>query len=199
MFSIAEARSFDQGQLASAATYPDALITAAEARIRQAFETICRVAFVEIADYAWTTDGNGTNALRLPSAMCNPYRERPTRDVVVASLTIDGTAVDAATIAAYPSKIVLRSGVFADGHRNVVATYTYGWPAVPGEIKRAALLACVLQLVASDIPMSADSLSAGGASWSMIAGSAPDRWTNSPDVNAVLKRYIEALPGIGIS
>jgi hypothetical protein len=182
--------------LADVASYPDAVLVEAEERIRQEFETICQVAFVERSDVTLVLDGDGSDTLFLPAGCRNPARESPARDVTVESLSIDSVPVDSAAYACYPHKLVLRSGSFAAGLRNVTLTYTYGWSAVPGMIVEAALIACLSDLISSDVPLSAESYSVGGASWAFVEGSGPDRWRSLPKVNSKLKLFNESLPGI---
>lgn len=206
LFTINEARAFvgpsGEATLTDAARYPDTTIAAAEERIRAEFTAACSVAFIPTTSTEYV-DGSGTDTLHLDSH--NPLREHPARGVTVTSITVtdeNGTATaftadESADLVCYPGKLVRRSGnVFLTGHRNVAVVYTHGYAAVPALIKEAALRRAVFTLVKTGVNPLVQSMSMGGTSWSFVAGSGPGRLVGQPDVDEILQKFDETLPGI---
>ena len=197
LFTVADARAFDRLQLANPTLYPDAVITAAEARILEQFERICMVAFVPTTVTDEWYDGSGTTWLWLQHnklisvTACACYDA----DTSVAE-TFDSS--DLNDLAIYvDGRIMRRSlGLFPKGNHNVKITYKYGWAAVPAPITEAALIVCVNSLVAGNISDRATSFSDGNQTFALSTAGRPNQWFGLPNVDSTLQQYNETLPGI---
>jgi hypothetical protein len=88
--------------------------------------------------------------------------------------------------------------VFTSGVRNIKVVYTTGYTSVPDDIKTAALLACVQELVPTNIPSSVIEGSDGTINWSRVKDPGRGRWYGNESIDGVLRehRAIETLPGI---
>lgn len=208
IFSVAEARAFDKGQLFDSGSYSDAVITAAEAAIRGEFARVIGVALIP-TETVETLDGDGTDTLYL--ANHNPYSETNPRPVSVSATTIaesDGTthetfdADDLTDLASYPSGEIVRRerGTFLAGRRNVEVTYTHGFDAVQADIKRAALQALTQRLIPTSVPFTGEGgyATEGGVDWSRMKDVKRERWYGVNEIDGVLNQYRmrEMLPGI---
>jgi len=197
LFSTAEARAFDKGQLASASDYPDDVITAKEQEIREWFTRVCGVDFVQ-ASHTEYHDGDGSDWLVL----------RWPKVVSVTDVKVDGVSMAAEEIDAgdYGCGLAVdedagivtrRSGTFAAGWRNVQVTYTAGYEYVPRLIKRAALMIAVSELPATNVSFSADDYDAGGMSVSFGRGDGfGGAWHRIPDVVKALRAYNYRSSGV---
>lgn len=208
IFTVAEARAFDKGQLGNAVTYPDAAITAKEIAIRAKFERIIGVALVTTASTEYY-DGDGTNELYLGHHM--PWSAPTPSPVTLTSVTViaaDGTetaftVAELADVVRYPHKLVRRSGVFERGHRNIKVVYSHGYVNCPDDIKQAALQVAVLPPPDGLIPSPVTSYATGGSedggiNWTRVKDPSRGRWYGHEHIDAVLREYrsIETLPGI---
>ena len=201
LFSVAEARAFDKGQLAE---FESADITAAEVRINAQFTRICAVAFEPTNVTDEYHDGSGTALLMLDCH--NPLREMPARPVTLTGASVDGTALttdDISTtdydvgMAVYADRLVRRGDVWEAGSQNVAVSYTHGYLAVPEAIKRAALLVCLSEMLTSDLARAATSYSDGEASYTLYTpGSNRGFEYALPEVNAILGQFREDMPGV---
>ena len=203
IFSIAEARAFDKGQLSNVTSYPDATITAQEAAIRAKFERVIGVALsaTETTEYH---DGDGSSTLYLMHH--NPWAASTPAAVTLSGLTFvagDGSETELtesqlAAVVKYPHKLVLRNGTFPAGWRNIKVVYTHGYTAVPADIKTAALRACVQELVPTSVPSSVIDGTDGTINWSRVKDPERGRWYGNESIDAVLRehRAIETLPGV---
>jgi hypothetical protein len=200
LFTVAEARAFDGGVLANATTYPDATIIAAEARIRQTFSSplVCDVAFIPTVEADEAQDGGGARTLVLNHSKL----------ISVSAASIDGVALTAAQLsetdyssglAVYREEgyIARRSGCWMAGRLNCLVTYSHGWAAVPADVKRAALMLLVAQLPKSVSSNMATRFSDDSGSYDLFQPSGnPGYWYAIPEVNAILRLYSRAMPGI---
>lgn len=192
LFEIAEARSFDKGQLASEAKYPDAVISEAEAGIREAFAQICGVSFVPV-DVTAVLDGNGLVTLVLPDQQVTAVTAVSVSGTALTSDELAALVVDTAGLVTRPD-----GAVWACGARNISVSYTAGYASVPYEIKRAALILCVNQLRPTDLGDRTMSISSEAGTFRLAtAGMGRDTWYGLPLVDSVLARYRVARVGVG--
>lgn len=200
LFTVAEARLFvDAGDtpLSDSNDYPNAALIAAEAHIRELFESACDVSFIPTVATE-TIDGAWSRLVRVSRR--NPAKELPRRPITVSAASIDGVALSVTQLAAlkpYPDGRITRvdgaSWSSSTSYQDLAVsiTYTHGWATVPDQIKQAALMLCVRLLVGNDVPMNATSFSDGGATFSLTYAGAAPHWTGLAWVDAVLDRYRE--------
>ena len=197
LFTEAEARAFDKGQLADEIAYPTADITAKEAEIREWLTKVCGVDLIPTthADELQSGDGTATLLLNWPRVQS-----------VTAASTRSGTTWTALTAAELALVVVDPDGtgmLYRDGAYwpagvgNVKVTYKAGYTAVPALIKRAALMICVNELPASNAPWDASSYEAGGVSWSLARGDGyQGNWSSIPDVMKAIRAHSYSTSGI---
>ncbi len=182
LFTVTEARSFGDMELANATTYTNEKIRAKRAEIAELFEDACGVGFFPRYGRE-TLDGSGTDTLSVAKG-----RVRRLISVTVGGVPVTG--LDLAAIVAYPTGRLVRTAGWTAGNRNVVIAYEYGWPAPPGEVSGAALALARYELVNSDIADRAITLSndLGTVRLSTPGARFP---TGLPTVDSVLARYDE--------
>lgn len=187
LFTVAEARAFDRGQLADATVYPDAAISAQADSIARQFRDITGRDWVP-TQYVEYADGSGKALLTL--------EHWPVASVSAVSIYESGawTALTADELAQVePVRevgIIRRGGVWPPGSHNVQVTYVAGEEVVPAPIKRAALLLCVEQLAKSNLTGRETSYSDGTLSYQLATpGANWGWWTGVPEVNAILAQY----------
>jgi hypothetical protein len=193
LFSLAEARAFDGGALASSATFPDAAILAARDRIADAFAGICGVAFG--ARYARDVlDGDGSESIRVA-------QQRILSVLAVAVRGADGwtpfSAEELADVLVYPTGLLYRErlGSFPRGRRNVEVVYEHGLQPVPAEVRLAALRLLCDQLVKSPLDDRATSQAGEFGTFSLATAGRHGSYFGLPLVDEVLHRYrAERLP-----
>lgn len=198
LFSLAEARVFSGDALSDTSVYPNALVTAKEAEIREWFEQVCGVAFTQTT-VTETLDGSPSGAIYVSHK--NPAKESPRRPLEVVAATIDGvalTATELAAVRASGSGRLVRSdnGTWSSttGFQDqaVTVTYRHGWETPPALIRLAALQILVTDLPASNVPFSADSYDEGGMSFNFGRGDGFNgNWHRIPDVVKALRLYNE--------
>lgn len=155
LFTVAEARAFDDKHLGTIDNeaepttylYPTALIEAERERIAEEFERICEVSF--IPRYRMVTlsaDDDGT--IRLPDMQVQAIRSVETRS---GSAWTAFSADDLTDLVFDSAGLVARDtrGIFPTGNRLVRVGYEYGFPTVPLQIRRAALLTARYSLAVS--------------------------------------------------
>lgn len=187
LFTVAEAKAFVVGGETPLAPVADAVITAAEARIKERFEDICEVAF-EPTEVTATLDGKGATGLVLPH----------TRVTEVEGVAIDGTEVDVADTKLYDYGVLYYSSGWGNGVQDVEVTYTHGYAAVPKAIKWAALVVAVEEIMGSDVTKRAITQTDDIGTFRMsVPDGEKERWYGIPAVDAVLSQYSEKVPAIG--
>jgi hypothetical protein len=188
LFSVAEARAFTYGALgaplASEASYSDEELEACQAAIKEAFERECGVAF-EPTERTVELDGTGTRSVLLPDL----------RVTLVSAASIDGTPLteaELADLAVYShGKVVRRTlGSWPRGNLNISLTYQHGHPAVPGDIRRAALLEAVRRLVPSGLPQETQLQYLADGSRYTLSEEGREVWR-------ILQRFNERAPRVG--
>ncbi|MGE5501669.1 MAG: hypothetical protein ACM3W4_07070 [Ignavibacteriales bacterium] len=193
LFSLAEARAFDGGALASSATFPDAAILAARDRITDAFAEICGVAFG--ARYARDVlDGDGSESIRVAE-------QRILSVLAVAVRGVDGwtpfSPDELTDVIVYPRGLLYREtfGVFPAGRRNVEVQYEHGLQPVPAEIRLAALRLLRDQLVKGPLDDRATSQAGEFGTFALATAGRNGSYFGLPLVDEVLHRYrAERLP-----
>lgn len=197
LFTEADARAFDGNAMASATTYPDALLRAARDRITESFEDVTRVPWGlsysrEIRDGTGNTElwlwGNRVESLRSVS-----YRLRGQ------SAWTAFTAAELADVMVEPNGRLTREtlGAFYYGKRNIAIEYEHGWQPIPEEVKRAALWLLKDQLCGSDLPRNAISQSDQLGTFTLSVPGLRGSYYGLPQVDEVVKRYTLRIPGVG--
>ena len=193
LFTVAEARAFDQGQLVSVSDYPDIAIQTAAAEAKEFLEETCRVNF-ELTTHTEYLNGDGSDWLFLTWPKVTS----------VASVTVDGVAFTAEemdtddydlglAVDAEMGILTRRCGYFAKGWSNVVVVYEAGWTAVPALIKRAALWVALGDLVVTTTPYDATDFSAGDVSYGFArADGYNGNWHKNPEVAKAIRMYAGA-------
>lgn len=204
IFTEAEARAWDKGQLANTSLYLTAAITGKATSIQAKFERIIGVALAATA-YTEYYDGDGTDTLCLNHH--NPWAEATWRPVTLTSVTVIATddtetaftAAELSNVVKYPDMVVRRSGAFASGYRNIKVVYTTGYVTCPDDIKAAALWACVQELVPTNVPSSVTDGMDGTINWSRVKDPARGRWYGNEAIDAVLREHRTVEMGFGIA
>lgn len=112
----------------------------------------------------------------------------------VLSLKVNGVAVSSPVASA--AGIVTTSSYMMRGTQNLILEYVYGHQFVPGDVKRAALRLARHYLLSSDssLPDRARMMTTEWGSFQLTIAS--DEYpTGLPEVDAVLRRYRQTLPG----
>lgn len=181
-FTPEEARA-QEPALASEEAYPDELIDAMREAVEQALEHACGVAFVTRTATDERHDGPGSSDLLLDWPRV--------QDVSAASVGGSSITGDALTgLVPYRDGRVYYSGGWVSGRGNVLITYTHGYEAVPGRVKRAAIILTKRFLVQSPVNDRATQLvnSDGTTQWLVTAG-VRDAIFDIPEANAVVEEY----------
>lgn len=194
LFTVAEARAFvyqGEAQLTDDTAYPDELIEDAAARIGEDFARICDVAF-EPTTVTETIAGGGYPELALPHT-------RVTAVATVESYSGSAWSDFTGSYRLLDGGILLNdSGCWSRGRANIRVTYTHGYAAVPGPIKRAALILAVNDLRSSNVSDRATQQVNQFGSYNLaVAGWREGQWYGLPVVDSVLQRYSERGPMVG--
>jgi len=195
LFWVSEARDFDQGQLADSTRFPDDVIVALRARIREAFTSVTGRRFVpELVDV--TLDGSGSGLLILPDVEIRALRAIWIREVVTWQ-ELDASQLAAVAIAE-PGMLVRTNDIWPEGIANVRVRYEAGMERVPLEIRRAALrlAASYMGALSSNLPDRALSLSDELGTFRLATPGVGGSWFGLPEVDAVLQRYRVHIPGV---
>lgn len=187
LFTEAEARAFTvtgvQTPLSNATTYPDATIAEARDRITDLFETYCGVSFIPRSHYM-ETPGSGSRRLPVPHH----------RVIQVLSCTIGGAAQTATDIEPLRNQRLLhhKTGTFtwpsSTDPQNGHVCYEHGFEHPPLDIKRAALLLLLREVVPSDLPERALSFSNQDGTF-RLSYPGENSPTGIPTVDETLNRY----------
>jgi hypothetical protein len=194
LFTVAEARAFDKGQLDDE-TYTSAAIIAKEAEIRAFLTRVCGVDFIPTTHTDEYHSGDWSHVLMLDwplvtSVAAVSYREDATWTAFTADELADLQVSDTGLL--YREDAVWPSGV-----RNLRVTYAAGHASVPAEIKAAALRVAVAEMPTSNVPFSAESYEAGGMDVSYAAGDGfADAWHRDATVRRAIRLYTMRLPGV---
>lgn len=180
LFTIAQARAFDDQALNNDTLYPDSLIRETRAGIAEMFATECGVSFVPMYGRE-TLSGERRRDLWLSNGHVNRILSANVDTVAL-------TPTELADVQTYPYGRMFWSRSWAWGHRNIVVEYEHGYQTVPYEIHRAALVLARYTLVATNLSDRTISLSneLGTVRLSVPGHNYP---TGIPVVDAALGRY----------
>lgn len=177
-FTLTELRVMDAA-FASTTDYLDSDLTEIQSTVEEAIECAAHVAFVPRTATA-TVSGDGGRRIFLPHFEVS----------AISAVTVDGTALTSDELAGLVinDAILYRETGWTRGYRNISVTYTHGRTAVPGLIKRAALILAKSYLTASQIPANATAQSIGDTMFRLtIAGRDGD--FGIPEVDAAIKMF----------
>lgn len=194
LFTIAEARAFDEATLADAEKYPLDDILAARDVIWEAFEDICGARFGTAATRD-ILDGNGLSTLWLPTQQAQSVTAAATRSTSTwTALTSD----ELADLFVSPNGRLVREtlGSWPTGSRNIRVDYQHGHARVPREIRRAALVVLRDQLPGTNLTNRALSQTNEFGTFRIAAPGERGAWFGIPLVDEALRRYARRLPGI---
>lgn len=215
LFTIAEARTFDKAQLSNATKYPASAIAAARARIGEAFAKICGVSFVPRfrletlngqtsewqrygTDPFYAAWGGGCGDLPLPDARVTTLRSVATRAYNTATWTAY-TVDQLAALHILPTDAIGREdgAWWPVGRQNVRVGYEAGYAAPPEDIRRAAKILLVDQLVTKDITDRSLSLSNEIGTFRIATAGERGSYFGLPLVDSVLDLYTrERVPTV---
>lgn len=178
-FTIASLRAFD-AELADAVAYPAQAIRDVREQVEDRFAQAAKLSFTRRGRRE-TLDGTGREFLYVSEHRVNG----------VASAAIDDEAVDLANVVAYSrGKIVLSTGVWTWGLRNVDILYEHGYDTTPAPIsdaaRRYARYLIVEGVNKNDERITGISTDVGFQRFSLADKDHP---TGIPDVDAVLADY----------
>lgn len=196
LFTVAEARAFNTGELKSASDYTNAEILAKEIEVRSLFTNACKVDFVPTQHADEYHDGYGSQSILLDWPRVIAITSASNRiGTAWTALTADELAALQSSV---PGEVQWNDGYWPVGVGSVKVTYTAGYPDVPPLIKRAALEVAVNELPPSNVPWQADGYDAGGTSYSWTRGDGyAGAWSGLPNVMLALRLYDHSGIGIG--
>ncbi len=195
LFSVAEARAFDQGQLAVVGDYPDVAIEQAATDAKQFLEELCHVNF-EPTNHIETLSGDGSDWLFLNWPKVTSVTAIEVDGVAFTAEELDtddydlGLAVDADL-----GILTRRCGYFAKGWSNIIVSYEAGFAAVPALVKRAALWIALDNLVVTTTPYDATDFNTGDVSYGFArADGYNGNWHKNPEVAKAIRMYTMGAP-----
>lgn len=192
LFEVNELREFESA-LSASADYSAAKIRAARDDATERLEQAAQVAFSP-RRIRRRLSGDGTTRLMLPDVKVTEvhsvsvYGDDTGTDLVddafdateVADVEVDGDA----------GVLVMTSGRWPKGHLNVLVDYTHGYAAVPGPIRRAAMLLAVEALVPSALPPRATAQATDLGDFRIsLANPDAGRDTGIPEVDAAIAAW----------
>lgn len=205
LFTIAEARAFDKAQLANPTKYPASAIAAARARIGASFAAYCGVEFVpryrrEVVDGAsnyrpyaaydqpFTWDNSAS--IELPGGPVRAVRSVETR-AQGGAVWVAYDADELADVLVTGGGYLVREtgGYWPYGQRNVRVGYEAGYERPPEDIKRAALILLIDQLVTKDISERALSQTTEFGTFRIATAGERNSYFGLPLVDSVLHLY----------
>jgi len=192
LFSVAEARAFDRGQLADSTRYPDAAIEWGREAVAGIIAAVTGREWVDKA-VTETVDGSGAALLslsRLPVASVTGV------SVYDGSTWVDLDADELAALEVVPdSGILRRDAVWPAGLANVRVSYVAGAAEVPAPLKYAALRLVVELAARTNLTGRETAYSDGQLSYQLATpGANWGWWTSLPEVNAILALYVHWEP-----
>lgn len=197
LYSLNEARAYDNNALANANTYTGAAIEDTRARVTDEFQTICGVSFVpRVAQFV--LDGC-TSALDLRMARVTRIRAVETRTVGTATWTAY-TVDQLAGVLLDTNGFIQQEtgGYWPSGRQNVRVTYEHGYDRVPGAVKVAALMMTRYLFSGDILSQRTISLSSEfGTTQFAVANMSMGRYTSLPEVNRILDLFREGTVAIG--
>lgn len=197
LFTLNEARAHDGADMADPTAYPNHVIEEARDRITDAFEEVCGVSFIPRVRQA-VLNGNGTVLLMLPPRVDYlSIRSVETRSGSIWTAFAQDE-LDDVILEPWGGLTRESRGVWPRGPRNIRVTYEHGYDQPPLQIKRAGLLLLRDSIVASNIDQRAMSYTDSAGTYRFITpGLSKNAWFALPEVNAILKEYVDKVPVIG--
>lgn len=208
LFTLAEARAYDDAALSDASKYPDDTILRGRDLILDAFQRITWQSFGtryerEVLDgplgFFDSTYGRGlvTGALELKRQQVQRIRSIKERTVGTQTWTAYSQA-DLDDVLLYPNGQIVREtrGAFAGGRLCIAVEYEHGWAPIPEEIRQAALRLLRSQLVSSNLPDRATSQSNEFGTFALAVAGKPGQWFGIPLVDSVIQRYRDRVPSV---
>lgn len=184
-FTVAEARAL--APLQDMGKYPDADIDAMRVAVEEALEHACGVAFVPRVTTPITEilDGDGTDEIVLKDWA---------RPITISAATVSTIALTSDQLAALvlsADGTIYSPALWTRGRRNVSITYTHGWPAVPGRVKRAAIRGTKRFLVDTPVNDRAISIvnSEDGTVQRLVTAGVGAAIFDIPELNAIVNEY----------
>lgn len=195
LFTLGEARAFDNAALKSETLYPNDNVWAARDQIWDAFEDILGYPLGgRIQREVLGGDGDTSLWLRWPTtATVRAISERT-------ASTQTWTAYTAAelldVLGSGRGKITRESlGYFTVGNNNIRITYEAGAVPIPRELRTAALMVARNQLVPSALPDRATSMTSELGTFQLSTPGVAPHWFGLPNVDSVLARLQAKVPG----
>lgn len=187
LFTLAEARVFDNGAMADAARYPDGALRDGRDLVTEHLEHLCGVSFVPRGARA-VLDGTGEAGVWLPAV----------RTTEVVSSSIDATTLDDTEYVLTSVGLLERIGAtWTAGSQNVVVDFIHGYVVPPEPIKRAALVLLRNRLVSSNIDDRATAFTDELGTRQLAVAGRRGQPTGIPDVDAAIAQYSERTPIAG--
>lgn len=189
LFSLDDARRWDNGAMASTTAYSADAVARARDRITEEFEEIVGYPlFPRIGEAI--VDGDDKYTLGLPAIFVRSVRSIETRAsgaVAWVAYTVD----ELADVFAYEDGRILREtlGVFTAGRRNVRVRYEYGMDRPPAGAKEAALTVLRSSLVPSNLTDRAWLMSDDTGTYRLSTPDGVHRWYGIPSVDSFLERH----------
>jgi hypothetical protein len=182
LFTLPEARAFDNGAMADPNRYPDRVLREGRDLVTEHLEHLCGVAFVPRGVRA-TLDGTNEAGVWLPHV----------HTTQVVSARIDGTDLTDTEYVITTTGFLERVGgqVWPSGSQNVTVDYIYGHITPPEPIKRAALVLLRNRLVASNIDDRAVAFTDELGTRQLAVAGRRGQPTGIPDVDAAIAQYSE--------
>ena len=179
--SIADCRRL--APLDDANRYPDELILGAITGVEVALEDACGVSFVG-REVTGLHDGNGTFELFL----------RASRPQSITSVTVAGVALATdefnALVVDVEGGVLIKTGHWQIGRRNVMVTGVFGLSTVPGMVANAAALAVRQALVSSRVdPRAVSVTNEDGTTAVLVTASVRGAIFSLPEMNQVVAQY----------
>lgn len=194
LFTVAQARATDNAALANTTRFPDSSIAAARTRITEGFEEECGVSFVPRYKQVIVSHA-GRGALLLPDRRITALRSVATRDETTWTAMTEGELAGL-IIEPYGGVSYASGAAWLSGNQHIRVGYEYGYATPPYEISRAGLQLLRYQMIETDVPSRATSLSGADGTFSLAVAGRGRSIYGLPDVDAVLHRYSEKVPGV---
>lgn len=139
-FSLADARTSNDGLLEDESTYSDEDILSCRQEVEEEAEVICDVAFVPRYNRV-ALDGDATTAIVLPDNRIRTIRSVRIYPVTGGTLFVSFTPTQLAGLAIGDDSTIRRTdfGFFDEGRANIIVEYEHGWDLPPSDLRRASL------------------------------------------------------------
>lgn len=188
LFTLAEARSFDNGAMADQTRYPDRALREGRDLVSEHLDQLCGVSFVPRGART-VLDGSGEAGIWLPNV----------RTTQVVSASIGGTMLTDTEYVLSNEGFLERVGgnTWISGSQNVVVDYVHGYVVPPEPIKRAALVLLRNRLVASNVDDRAISFTDELGTRQLAVAGRRGQPTGIPDVDAAIAQYSDRAPVAG--